>query len=94
MWGINDVDDCIAAANYLVERGDADPDRLVIRGASAGGYTTLAALTMHDVFAAGASHYGVGDIEALARFTHKFESHYLDRLVAPYPEGMVKKREP
>jgi len=93
MWGINDVDDCIAAAKYLVKRGDADPDRLVIRGASAGGYTTLAALAFHDVFAAGASHYGVGDIEALARFTHKFESHYLDRLVAPYPEGTNLYRE-
>jgi dipeptidyl aminopeptidase/acylaminoacyl peptidase len=93
MWGINDVDDCIAAAKYLVERGDADPDRLVIRGGSAGGYTTLAALAFYDVFAAGASHYGVGDIEALARFTHKFESHYLDRLVAPYPEGRNLYRE-
>ncbi|HEY7024624.1 MAG TPA: S9 family peptidase [Candidatus Limnocylindrales bacterium] len=88
MWGINDVDDCIAAATYLVARGDADPDRLAIRGASAGGYSTLAALTFRDVFAAGASHYGVADVEGLARFTHKFESHYLDRLIAPYPDGV------
>jgi dipeptidyl aminopeptidase/acylaminoacyl peptidase len=93
MWGIYDVDDCIAAANFLVERGDADPDRLAIRGASAGGYSTLAALTFHDVFAAGASHFGVADVEALARFTHKFESHYLDRLIAPYPEGLKLYRE-
>jgi len=77
MWGIYDVDDCIAAARYLAERGDVDGARLAIRGGSAGGYTTLAALTFHDVFAAGASHYGVGDLEALARFTHKFESTYL-----------------
>jgi dipeptidyl aminopeptidase/acylaminoacyl peptidase len=66
---------------------------MAIRGGSAGGYTTLAALTSYDVFAAGASHYGVGDLEALARFTHKFESHYLDRLVAPYPEGRELYRE-
>ena len=63
------------------------PERMAIRGGSAGGYTALAALTFHDVFAAGASHYGVGDLEALARFTHKFESRYMDQLVAPYPEG-------
>jgi dipeptidyl aminopeptidase/acylaminoacyl peptidase len=92
-WGVYDVDDCIAAARYLAERGDVDPERMAIRGGSAGGYTTLAALTFHDVFAAGASHYGVGDLEALARFTHKYESHYLDRLVAPYPEGAALYRE-
>jgi dipeptidyl aminopeptidase/acylaminoacyl peptidase len=66
---------------------------MAIRGGSAGGYTTLVALTAHDVFAAGASHYGVGDLEALARFTHKFEGHYMDRLVAPYPEGLELYRE-
>jgi dipeptidyl aminopeptidase/acylaminoacyl peptidase len=87
-WGVYDVDDCIAAARFLAERGDVDPSRMAIRGGSAGGYTTLAALVFHDVFAAGASHYGVGDLEALARFTHKFESRYMDRLVAPYPEGV------
>jgi dipeptidyl aminopeptidase/acylaminoacyl peptidase len=92
-WGVYDVDDCIAAARYLAQRGDVDPERMAIRGGSAGGYTTLAALTSYDVFAAGASHYGVGDLEALARFTHKFESHYLDRLVAPYPEGIDLYRE-
>jgi len=85
LWGVADVDDCVAGARYVVERGDADPRRLLIRGGSAGGYTTLCALAFRDVFAAGASHYGVGDLEALARDTHKFESRYLDRLVGPYP---------
>lgn len=85
-WGIVDVDDCINAARFLAGRGLVDERRMAIRGGSAGGYTTLCALVFHDVFAAGASHYGVGDLEALARETHKLESHYLDRLVAPYPE--------
>ncbi len=92
-WGKYDVDDTVAAARYLAERGDVDPERMAIRGGSAGGYTTLCALVWHDVFAAGASYYGVGDLEALARFTHKFESRYLDRLVAPYPEGVAVYRE-
>ncbi len=86
-WGVLDVDDCVAAATYLVERGDVDGDRLAVRGGSAGGFTVLAALAFHDVFAAGASRYGIGDLEALARDTHKFESRYLDRLVGPYPEA-------
>jgi dipeptidyl aminopeptidase/acylaminoacyl peptidase len=85
-WGEVDVDDAIAAARHLIERGDADADRVAIRGASAGGYTTLAALTFRDFFKAGASHYGIGDLEALAHDTHKFESRYLDRLIGPYPE--------
>ena len=85
-WGIVDVDDCVNAARYLAARGDADPERLAIDGGSAGGYTTLAALTFHDVFKAGASYYGVSDLEALAKETHKFESRYLDSLVGPYPE--------
>ena len=85
-WGTVDVDDCINAARYLAARGDADPDRLAIDGGSAGGYTTLAALTFHDVFGAGASYYGVSDLEALAKETHKYESRYLDSLVGPYPE--------
>jgi dipeptidyl aminopeptidase/acylaminoacyl peptidase len=85
-WGIADVEDAVAAAQFLAARGDADPARLLIRGGSAGGYTVLSALTFHDVFAAGASHYGVTDLEALARDSHKFESRYLDRLVGPYPE--------
>ena len=85
-WGIVDVDDCVNAARFLASRGDADRERLAIDGGSAGGYTTLAALTFHDVFAAGASYYGVSDLEALAKETHKFESRYLDSLVGPYPE--------
>jgi dipeptidyl aminopeptidase/acylaminoacyl peptidase len=84
-WGIADVEDCVAAARYLAARGDVDAERLVIRGSSAGGYTVLCALTFHDAFAAGASLYGVADLEALARDTHKFESRYLDRLVGPWP---------
>ena len=92
-WGVYDVDDCIAAAEYLAGRGDVDERRMAIRGGSAGGYTTLCALCFHDVFGAGASYYGVGDLEALARETHKLESRYLDRLVAPYPEGIAVYRE-
>lgn len=85
-WGIVDVDDCCNAARFLAAQGLADPQRLMIAGGSAGGYTTLAALTFRDLFKVGASYYGIGDLEALARDTHKFESRYLDRLVAPYPE--------
>ncbi|MEK6301880.1 MAG: S9 family peptidase [Acidobacteriota bacterium] len=85
-WGIVDVDDCAAGARYLVERGEADPNRLIIRGGSAGGYTTLAALTFRDVFKAGASYYGVSDLEVLEQDCHKFESRYNTSLVGPYPE--------
>jgi dipeptidyl aminopeptidase/acylaminoacyl peptidase len=85
-WGIVDVDDCVNGARFLVQRGSVDGNRLAITGGSAGGYTTLCALTFHDVFGAGASHYGVSDLEALARDTHKFESRYLDGMVGPYPE--------
>ncbi len=92
-WGIVDVADCVAAARFLAERGDVDPDRLCIRGGSAGGYTTLQALTTTAVFAAGASHYGVADLGALARDTHKFESRYLDGLVGPWPEAEAVYRE-
>jgi len=92
-WGIVDVEDCIAAAGALAERGLVDPERLAIRGGSAGGFTTLAALTFHDTFSAGASHYGVADLEALARETHKFESRYLDGLVGPYPEAIEVYRD-
>jgi dipeptidyl aminopeptidase/acylaminoacyl peptidase len=84
-WGVVDVDDCEAAALWLAEQGRVDPHRLCIRGGSAGGYTTLAALAFRDTFSAGVSHYGVADLEALARDTHKFESRYLDGLVGPYP---------
>ncbi|MGQ0678288.1 MAG: fused MFS/spermidine synthase [Actinomycetota bacterium] len=86
-WGIVDVDDCINAARWLAERGEVDGKRMVIRGGSAGGYTTLCALTFHDVFAAGASLYGVADAGALARDTHKFESRYLDGLIGPWPQA-------
>ncbi|MCB9418278.1 MAG: S9 family peptidase [Ardenticatenaceae bacterium] len=85
-WGVVDVVDCINGAHYLVERGLADGNRLAIRGGSAGGYTTLCALTFHNVFKAGASYYGISDLEALAQDTHKFESRYLDQMVGPYPE--------
>ena len=85
-WGIMDVSDCVNAASYLVEEGRVGKNKLAIRGGSAGGYTTLCALTFHDQFKAGASYYGVSDLEALTKETHKFESHYLDNLVGPYPE--------
>ncbi|MBX6349998.1 MAG: S9 family peptidase [Clostridia bacterium] len=85
-WGVADVDDCCAAALHLAGRGEVDAQRLAIRGGSAGGYTTLCALAFRDVFHAGASHFGVSDVEALARDTHKFESRYLDGLIGPYPE--------
>lgn len=86
-WGIVDVDDCTNGALYVARQGWVDQNRLAIRGGSAGGYTTLSALTFRDVFHAGASHFGVSDLEALATETHKFESRYLDKMVAPYPEG-------
>jgi len=86
-WGIADVDDCVAAALYLGDAGMVDADRVVIKGGSAGGLTVLGALADSDVFAAGASRYGVADLSALARDTHKFEARYCDRLVAPWPEG-------
>ena len=92
-WGIVDTDDCIAAASYLAERGDVDGERLAIRGGSAGGYTTLCALTFHDVFRAGASYFGVADAETLATDTHKFESRYLDGLIGPYPEAQATYHE-
>ncbi len=91
-WGKVDVDDAISAARFLVARGDADEERLIIRGSSAGGYTTLAALTFHDYFKAGASYYGISDLEALARDCHKFESRYLDHLIGPYPEDQATYR--
>lgn len=86
-WGIVDVDDCVSGARYLVEQGEVDGDRLMITGGSAGGYTTLCALTFRDIFGAGASHYGVSDAEALAKDTHKFESRYLDGFMGPYPDN-------
>jgi dipeptidyl aminopeptidase/acylaminoacyl peptidase len=85
-WGVVDVDDCVNGAKYLVERGLADGNRLAIRGGSAGGYTTLCALTFRDTFKAGASYYGVSDLQALVNDTHKFESRYLLGLIGPLPE--------
>ena len=85
-WGIVDVDDCVSAVTALIDRDAVDPARVTITGGSAGGFTTLCALTFHDCFTAGSSYYGVSDLEALVRDTHKFESRYLDRLVGPLPE--------
>jgi dipeptidyl aminopeptidase/acylaminoacyl peptidase len=86
-WGVVDVHDCEDLVEYLAKARRIDRDRVAIRGGSAGGYTTLAALTFGDTFRAGASHYGIGDLETLARDTHKFESRYLDRLIGPYPQA-------
>jgi len=85
-WGVVDVDDCVNAAKYLVDTGDVDGEKLAIRGGSAGGYTTINALTFRDVFKAGASYFGISDLEVFVRDTHKFESRYLNSLVGPYPE--------
>lgn len=95
-WGVKDVEDVCAGAKYLVDQGLVDPERLCIKGGSAGGYTVLAALTFADVFAAGASHYGIGDLETLVRDTHKFEARYLDSMVGPYPEAqkLYQQRSP
>lgn len=92
-WGVADVEDCVAVARRHGNGGFVDNDRMAISGGSAGGYTVLAALTAHDVFKAGASHYGVGDLMALADDTHKFESRYLDRLVGPLPEAEAVWRD-
>ena len=92
-WGVVDVDDAINAARFLIARGDADGERVAVRGGSAGGYTTLCALTFRRFFKAGASHYGIGDLEALATDTHKFEARYLDRLIGPYPQAQRLYRE-
>lgn len=85
-WGIVDVEDCVNGAQYLVNQGLVDANKLVIRGGSAGGYTTLAALAFKNTFKAGADYYGVADITALAKDTHKFEERYMDSLVSKFPE--------
>jgi dipeptidyl aminopeptidase/acylaminoacyl peptidase len=84
-WGVVDTEDCVNGADYAAANFGVDRQRLIIRGSSAGGYTTLCALVFHDTFKAGASYYGVSDLEALARDTHKFEARYLDNLIGPYP---------
>jgi len=95
-WGVVDVEDSARAALYCVEMGLADPKRLAIEGGSSGGYTTLEALCQTRVFQVGADHFGVSDLERLALDTHKFESHYLDRLIGPYPEkkALYQERSP
>lgn len=95
-WGIVDLDDTLSAVQYLVDKGLVDPNRLLIHGGSAGGYTTLAALAFHNLFAGGTSLYGVSDLEMLCVDTHKFESKYNDILVAPYPEEIetIRARSP
>ena len=93
-WGVVDTVDCIRAAEFLVARGDVDPSRLAVRGGSAGGYTTLNALTRSSTFAAGASHFGLADLERfVAGGTHKFEERYLFQLIGPYPETAPAYRE-
>ena len=95
-WGIVDVEDVVAGAKAMVAAGKADPERLIIRGGSAGGYTTLAALTFHDTFKSGASYYGISDLEVLQQDTHKFEARYNDSLIGPYPAAkeVYKARSP
>jgi dipeptidyl aminopeptidase/acylaminoacyl peptidase len=95
-WGIVDVEDAVGGAQAMVAMGKADPDRLIIRGGSAGGYTTLAALTFHDTFKAGASYYGISDLEVLQQDTHKFEARYNDTLIGPWPAAkeIYKARSP
>jgi len=92
-WGVVDTEDCVNAALYLAAEGEADGERLAIRGGSAGGYAVLCALTFHDAFATGASYFGVADAETMAGDTHKFESRYLDLLIGPYPEQADRYRE-
>ena len=95
-WGIVDIEDCEYGAQYLIEKKQVDPQKIAIQGGSAGGYTTLAALTFGKRFTVGASYYGVSDLAALAEQTHKFESHYLESLVAPYParKDVYRARSP
>ena len=95
-WGVVDVEDAASAAAFLAEQGLADPKKLAIDGGSAGGFTTLAALTFTDTFTAGCCCYGISDLEILAADTHKFESRYLDFCIGPYPEerDRYKARSP
>src|SRR6266545_2409755 len=91
-WGVLDVADCLDAARSLVQAGEVDGRRLVISGASAGGFTALCALAFHDLFAAGTSAYGIADLETFREQAPKFQAHELDRLVGPYPEAVVTYR--
>ena len=95
-WGIVDTNDCVNAARFLIERGDVDPDRVAIRGGSAGGWTTLCALVFTDFFKAGANYFGVSELESFVQDTHKFESRYLHSLIGPYPErkDLYEERSP
>ncbi|MFL6213120.1 MAG: S9 family peptidase [Blastocatellia bacterium] len=95
-WGVVDIDDCVNGARYLAEQGKVDGERLIIRGGSAGGYTTLAALTFRNLFKAGASYYGISDLELLEQDCHKFESRYNHSLIGPYPKSkeLYKARSP
>jgi dipeptidyl aminopeptidase/acylaminoacyl peptidase len=92
-WGIVDVNDSVNAAKYLVDRGEVDEEKLAIRGGSAGGYTTINSLTFRNVFKAGASYFGISNLETFASDTHKFESRYLEFLVGPYPEKIDLYRQ-
>lgn len=94
LWGVADVEDCIAGAQFLAQKKLVDENRLIIRGSSAGGYTTLCALTFHNVFKAGASYYGISDVAALAQDTHKFESHYEEKLIGGRSDGLYRERSP
>jgi dipeptidyl aminopeptidase/acylaminoacyl peptidase len=95
-WGVLDVKDCIAAAKFICDKKLGSENRVIIRGGSAGGYTTLASLVFEDFFKVGASYFGICDLEALAKHTHKFESKYLERLIGPYPKDkeLYFKRSP
>ncbi|MBQ5962125.1 prolyl oligopeptidase family serine peptidase [Massilia sp. ZL223] len=92
-WGVVDVEDCVAGARHLAEQGLVDPQRLLIRGSSAGGLTVLSALAFHDVFKAGACYYGVSDLKGLDADSHKFESHYNQYLIAPPERADTVYRE-
>ncbi|MCI0564364.1 MAG: prolyl oligopeptidase family serine peptidase [Nitrososphaera sp.] len=95
-WGVSDVHDCVGGAQHLADIGLVDKTRLIIRGGSAGGYTALSALSSGNIFRAGASYAGVSDLEIFIKETHKFESHYLDKLIGPYPEcrELYRSRSP
>ena len=96
LWGVLDVQDCLLGTRALIENKKVDPNRTAISGSSAGGFTVLCALTFHQLFRAGASIYGVADLVALAKHTHKFESRYLDKLIGPFPDqiDLYKQRSP